>query len=401
MIQSTINLDVFEKEIEAETHHLFSWWARLGEKAEGFVPEVSCDGRFIVGTDQSIILNTRLLWYFSDYARHFQNEKAKNLAQKAADLIQARFYDPEYGGLFWSLSPDFMPRETHKQSYAQAYGIYAFAEYFALTKDEKARAFAYGLFEAVEQHFRDQSFGGYGEALTRTFAPLDDQRLSPKDKNAPKTMNTHLHIMEAYSRLYQVAPSDALKEALTHVTSIFMQHFVDEKAGHLRAFFTQDWQDLSDHVTFGHDIEASWLLIEAAHALNDPALIKQAQKQALMLVEFVVQKGMGADGGIFYKSSLDGLECDTLGEWWGQAEGLVGFLCVHELTKDEAYLEKARLVWDFVQRHHKSDREGEWSWYPSQSGKTDPYLAGAWKCPYHTGRSMSESLTRLSRLKGN
>ncbi|MDC7675577.1 AGE family epimerase/isomerase [Asticcacaulis machinosus] len=392
-------LHILSAELEAEAERLFAWWSKLDGPGESFAAEVDLQGRINPSADHSIILATRLLWYFSAHGRLFESQASTRLAHKAAAIIRSRFWDKEHGGLIWALNPDLSPKTTHKQAYAQAFGAYAFAEYYALTRDAEALSLANHLFNLIERHYRDAEFGGYTEALSARFERIDDQRLSDKDLNAPKSMNTHLHVLEAYTRLHQIAPRPETAEALAHNIDMFLRHIIDDQSGHLRLFFKADWTDLSHHVSFGHDIEASWLLFEAADVLGDDGRLLRVKDAAVRLAELVSCDGISRDGGIYYEAAKDGSSLDMVGEWWGQAEGLVGFLNAFELTGEDRYLGHALAAWRFVATHHKPKGLGEWTWYPAGGGRRDPYLAGAWKCPYHNGRAMMEALHRLDRMK--
>jgi mannobiose 2-epimerase len=388
---------LLQADLEAHAHRLFKWWAAI-ETPAGFHPQIDTTGQPQPEIPQSIILTTRLLWYFSAYGRIFECGEARRLADKALGVLQERFFDPAFGGFVWSVSADDQVTGTHKQAYAQAFGIYALAEHYAATGDSSSLRMARDLFALLENHFRDPQFGGYIEALSRDLRPVEDQRLSDKDLNAPKSMNTHLHVLEAYTRLHQVAPDPSTARALAGILDVFGTKIIDASTGHLRLFFGLDWQSLSSQISFGHDIEASWLLYEAAEALKDTGWLKRMHDVALRLTELTEVEGMGDDGGVYYEADAALRHIDPVGEWWGQAEALVGFLNAYELSKNEAHLLKAWSVWSFVKQRHVGEGQGEWSWYPEGSGRTNPYLAGEWKCPYHNGRALMEGVVRLQRL---
>jgi len=390
-------LSLFEAELAAHAQSLFDWWRSI-ETADGFLPEVDAAGVARPDAGHSIILSTRLLWYFSAYGRIAGNVEALRLADKALKRLRTHFLDETYGGFLWALNADASPSASHKQAYAQAFGIYALAEHYAASGEASSLELARRLFRLLERHYRDAVHGGYIEALSRNFTPVSDQRLSDKDLNAPKSMNTHLHVLEAYARLHQVAPTSETEAALGYVLDLFCNHIVDADTGHLRLFFDMDWRSQSAHVSYGHDIEASWLLWEAAEALGDPVRLAAFRPICLRIAGATGAGGMGRDGGVYYEADAEGGALNAVGEWWGQAEALVGFLNAYELSGDEAHLLRAWSVWSFVKLRHLPEGHGEWSWYPEGSGRTNPYLAGAWKCPYHNGRALMEGVGRLKRL---
>ncbi len=192
-----------------------------------------------------------------------------------------------------------------------------------------------------------------------------------------------------------VAPDATAKAALRRVTELFLARFVDESGRHLKLFFDLDWSDRTRSVSYGHDIEASWLIWEAVEALGDAALTQRARPVVLGLAEATLKEGL-VNGAVAYERGFDG-HLDEDGEWWGQAEGLVGFVNAWQLTGDGAYATAAERLWTRIARDFKSKAGGEWTWYARSSTKPVQPLASLWKCPYHNGRAMLELDRRLSR----
>jgi mannobiose 2-epimerase len=338
---------------------------------------------------KSIILNTRLLWFFSAKA----GPRALPLAKRAADYIFEYFHDPEQGGLYWLLEADGQPVDTRKQAYAQAFAVYAFAEYHHATGDAAALAFARDLQALIEAKYWDVVWGGYIEALDRNWNSPADQRLSDKDIDAPKTMNTHLHVLEAYSRLHAVAPTDETEVALHRILTAFLDRFTAPD-GHLRLFFDMDWNDLTRSVSYGHDIEASWLIWEAAEALGDEALLARARPIVLALAETTRREGLSPVGALAYEKGHDG-HLDSDGEWWQQAEALVGFVNAWQMTGEAGWLKAAERVWAYTKAQYGAAGDSDWTWYAASAPRAKIYKAGMWKCPYHNGRAMIELDRRL------
>ncbi len=380
-------------EARAEGKRLFDWWAEhLVDDRGGFYGEIDADDRPVPAAPKSIILNTRLLWFFSAMAS--SGDRASGLARRAAEYIRTRFYDTDQGGLYWLLTADGEPEETRKQAYAHAFAIYAFAEYYHATGDAAALAFAHDLQALIEAKYWDAAAGGYIEALDREWNTPADQRLSDKDIDAPKTMNTHLHVLEAYTRLHVVAPTEATRAALRRILTVFIDRFTGTD-GHLRLFFDMDWNDLTRSVSYGHDIEASWLIWEAAKALCEEALLTRARKAVLALAEMARDEGMSATGSFIYEKSFDG-RIDPDGEWWEQAEALVGFVNAWQMTGEANWLDVAKQVWAYTKTQYGAGGATEWTWYAASAPKDKIYKAGQWKCPYHNGRAMIELDHRLA-----
>lgn len=381
-----------------ELLRIFAWWAKHAVDAAGggFYGEVDADGRPVAGAGKGVVLNARLLWFFSAVAQRLGREDALALAHRAFDYLVAHFVDPIHGGVCWSVDARGRVADGRKQAYAQAFAVYALAEYHAATRDPQALRLAMDVRDRIERRFRDDDRGGYVEAMSRGWGALADPRLSERDLDCPKTMNTHLHILEAYTRLHQVAPDAGTRTTLRRALQVFLDRFVDRAGRHLRLFFEMDWTDRTHSISFGHDIEASWLIREAAETLGDADLLRQARPVVLGLAEATLDEGVLPDGGVAYERDFDG-RLDADGEWWGQAEGLVGFINAWQLTGDDAYVVAADRLWARIARDFTGAGDTEWTWYAAGSPRLPLPLAGLWKCPYHNGRAMLELMRRLGR----
>jgi mannobiose 2-epimerase len=387
----------------AEALGIFDWWANHAPDIVngGFYGEVDEHGTPVLEADKGAVLNARLLWFFSAIAQRYDRSDALALARRAHDYMLSHFVDMRHGGVYWSVDYRGRVRDARKQAYAQAFCIYALAEYHLASRDHAALDLARWLQGKIERIFWDEAAGGYIEALDGDWRPIGDQRLSDKDLDAPKTMNTHLHVLEAYTRLHQVAPDPATGAALRRATLVFLDRFIGPKGGkddHLRLFFDMDWTDRTVAVSFGHDIEASWLLQEAVEALGDPALIARARPHVLALARVTLAQGVLAHGGIAYERGFDG-HLDPDGEWWGQAEGLVGFVNAFRMTGEAAYAEAAQNLWTRIRTAYGAAQGGEWTWYAQGAARPPQALASLWKCPYHNGRAMLELDQRLKNIK--
>jgi mannobiose 2-epimerase len=294
--------------------------------------------------------------------------------------------------------------QGRKQTYGQAFGIYALAEYFRATGVQEAFDRADRLFEDIEAHAFDPVSGGYWEARGRGWKPIDDIRLSDIDLNAPFSMNTHLHLLEAYTGLVRASGTPRHRDRLRAVLKIMLDRIIDAETGRLILFQDEHWRPMSDVVSYGHEIEASWLLCEAADTLADDALSVRARAAALRLADGVLARGYDtADGGILYELSPDG-HLNTDKEWWVQAEGVVGLLNAYELSGRSEFLDAALRTWDFIDAHIIDRVVGEWRTRVTREGEPIPGFARVdfWKCPYHNARAMLEiaERTRILRAQG-
>jgi mannobiose 2-epimerase len=306
------------------------------------------------------------------------------MANRAKDYILTNFFDHEFGGTYWTLSFDGKPVDTKKQIYSQAFFIYAFSEHYRATGDSSSLQTAIELFRIIEKHSFDPKLNGYFEAYSCDWKLLEDLRLSAKDANEKKTMNTHLHILEAYTNLYRIWKNDELAKQLHNLISIFLEKIINPETNHLDLFFDENW-----------NIEASWLIDEAAQVLGDHVLLAEAQKTCIGIAQAVIE-GLQPDGSIVYEKDNATGHLDKDRHWWVQAEGVVGFINAYELTGNEEWLQRALNCWKYISEN-LVDRTGkEWFWSISDDGianrKEDK--AGFWKCPYHNSRMCLEVMIR-------
>ena len=344
------------------------------------------------------IMTSRILWTFSNAFRLFRREEYKTMAMQAKSLIINNFYDVEQGGIYWSINPDGTPLDTKKQIYAIAFCIYGLAEWNRASGDEEALELAKKLYRDIEKHSFDTCKNGYFEAFTREWGEIQDMRLSDKDANESKTMNTHLHVLEAYTGLYRVWKDGGLAAQLKNLIGIFLDRILGADA-HLRLFFDDDWNCGYKIYSYGHDIEASWLLHEAALVLGDEATIGKVEKEVPRIAA-AAGEGFTAKGGMIYEKDNATGHIDGDRHSWVQAETVVGYFNLWQLTGEPSGLENSIECWEFI-RNNLIDREnGEWFWSIRQDGtvnRTDD-KAGFWKCPYHNGRMCMEIIERTASM---
>lgn len=395
-----MDIKSMRKEMEAELvdNILPFWMNRMKDEVNGgFYGRITGTGILMPEAEKGAILNARILWTFSAAYRLLGNEEYLTTATRAKRIIIDRFYDKEFGGIYWSLDYKGNPLDTKKQIYAIGFAIYGLSEYHRATGDKEALEYAIRLFEDIERYSFDSVKNGYCEALTRGWSELADMRLSDKDENECKTMNTHLHILEPYTNLYRVWKNDSLKSQLCNLIEIFIDKILNAETGHLELFFDEDWNSKYRIVSYGHDIEASWLIHEAALVLGDEALLEKVEP----LVEFIAaaaDEGLAPDGAMAYETFLTKQRTDTDRHWWVQAENIVGYSNLYQHFDDEVALQKAFRCWEFIKKNLIDNRNGEWYWSIHADGtvNTDDDKAGFWKCPYHNGRMCMEIMERFS-----
>jgi mannobiose 2-epimerase len=396
------SLDALRSAMRAElTQRILPFWMERAHDRHrggtiGFIDE---DGHADLAAPKGIILHARVLWTYSAAFRALGDDTYRIAADQSAVHLAAHFVDPTYGGVFWMLDAEGRPIDERKHVYAQAFAIYALAEHYQATGDDYSLRMALAIHRLVEAHAHDTVFGGYEEAFARDWTLLDDVRLSDQDLKERKSMNTHLHLLEAYTTLYVVWPDARLSTRLRELVELVLERIIAPERDRVINFFTADWQPRSSKTSFGHDIETSWLLVEAADALGDEELLTRARDAAQHLAASVLANGVDTEfGGIFYES--DGRTFDTDKEWWPQAEAIVGFLAAYQQSTDESFLRAALDTWRFVDRHMLHRDGGEWRRRVSRSGEQSRggEKVGPWKCPYHNARACLEVMSRVDAL---
>jgi mannobiose 2-epimerase len=346
---------------------------------------------------KGLIVNARILWAFSAAHRVRPQPVYREMAERAFDFVMNKFWDAQHGGAFWRLDDSGKVLDDAKKIYGHAFYIYALAEFHRAFGSHAALDRTKELFELIERHAHDAKFGGYVEVCRRDWSEGGpDARLSDKDMNEKKSMNNHLHVLEAYTNLHRVWPDARVAARLRELIDIFLARILDARTKHLHHFFDEQWNVRSDTYTFGHDIEASWLLCEAAEELHDAKLLQRIQPVAVQMADVVFNEALGADGALGYEGK-DGKIVDPGRECWPQAEALVGFLNAFDISRDEKFLAAALRVWNFIQQNLVDRVHGEWFWRINPDGQPDQKLpkVSEWKGPYHASRACLETLRRL------
>lgn len=373
------------------------WCTQMYDRQQGgFYGSMSHTGKVNHKASKGAVLNYRILWSLSAAAKLPQLEWCKPYAKDVYDYTNSNFWDSAFGGVFWSLDYKGNKFDAKKQIYAQAFAIYGYCAYYNLTGDAGSLVRAKELFEFIEKYSYDAGCSGYFEAFGEHWQIIDDLRLSEKDANEKKTMNTHLHLLEAYTALYLLWPDKVLGERIKSLIIIFNDYIIDKDTGHLGLFFDEHWNRRDSLVSFGHDIEASWLLLEAAEAINDSFLVDLVKGSLQQMVD-ASMRGLDLDGALWYEWDFEAKHMVYEKHWWPQAEALVGFCNAWKCTGDRKYYDALINCLRFIQLHLVDDHFKEWKWgvlrdYTTMSNQD---LAGFWKCPYHNTRAFLELLKRL------
>ena len=394
----------YRTRIEQELrHNILPFWiervARPGET--GFLGSLTNDLQVDDRTERGALLTTRILWTYAAADHAYGDREYRAMADRAYDDLESHFADSKHGGYIWAIGPDGSPQGDRKQVYGQAFAIYALSEYHRATGLKRPLQQAIATYRLLEEHARDREAGGYGEAYGRTWAQIADVRLSAVDLNSPKSQNTMLHVMEAYTNLLAVWPDPELRQSLHDLVEVMLSRIINPQTHHLGLFFSRDWALESDRISFGHDIEAAWLLCAAAEQIGNPALLARVRAEAMQIAAVTRSEGMDGDGGLFNEGSPQGIS-NTNKEWWPQAEAVVGFLNATEISGDLSYLDTTLRSWDFIEAHIIDHQHGEWFRGVTRDHQvlTGEMKVSFWKCPYHNGRACLEAVRRLDRIIG-
>ena len=395
-------LKTFKEECLKECDNILNWWEKntLDEENGGFIGQIDFDMTKHPEADKALVLNTRILLTYSAAYRFFKKPEYLKLADRAYNYVVEKFYDPKNVGVYWMVDKTGKPLNTRNQIFGLAFAAAVLAEYYRATEKKEALDIAMKLFDSIEKHSLDPKYNGYLDAFSQDWAVLQDMRLSPTDKNEPKTMNTHLHILIGYACLYRVHKDERVGKALKNLIELFFDKIIDTERGALNLFFDVDWTHKSDNDSYGHDMETSWLLWDAVNVLGDEEIIKKARPIVIKMVEHSLKCGYDKDGGLML-GGKDEKVSDPNKCWWGQTETVIALLNAYQMTKEEKYLDDALLTWDFCKKYLIDHKDGEWHGKVSKDDHTpftDEVKAGAWKCPYHNSRMCMEVAERVDAI---
>jgi len=396
-----LDLHQFRSEVEHEVRHdiLPFHIEKLTDRENGgFYGYISNTLEVRKDAPRSLVQNSRLLWTYAQASRVLKEPAYLDTAGWAYRYLLDHFWDGEVGGLFWLLDYRGQPLEAIKMTYGQAFGIYSLAEYYLATGQPGSLDRAVELYRLLEKYTYDSRYRGYYEGCNRDWSPGGALRLGADDLDANKSMNAHLHILEAYTVLLRAWDDDGLRDKLRELILVTVEHIVDPASGHFKLFFDETWRSKSNQISYGHDIEGSWLLVEAAEVLGDDELLLRIKDVALKMAQATYDEGVDADGGVYNEGDPAGITHPDK-DWWPQAEAVVGFLNAYQLSRQPHFLEASLRSWEFIKKYIIDHEYGEWFWGVTKSGvPLDREKAGPWKSSYHNSRACFEVMRRLATL---
>jgi cellobiose epimerase len=394
-------LHVYREQLLTEWKAILRYWMQhtVDEANGGFLGAVDNQNQPVPDAAKGLVMHSRILWAFSAAYNFFKDSAYLTAAKKAFDYICQHFSDREHGGMYWSVDAAGNRLDGKKQVYGQAFCIYGMSEYYKACGDAGALKISIELFQLIEQYSYDTVQGGYLEAFTREWQVMDDLRLSEKDANEKKTMNTHLHVIEGYVNLYRVWKDARLCERIEGLLELFDKYIIDKQTGHLHLFFDEQWNNKETLISYGHDIEAAWLLQECAEAVDNRKYIEQYRRLAIFITD-AAARGLDADGGLWYEYFAGTGYLVKEKHSWPQAEAMIGFMNAYELSAEDTYLRHSLNSWAFVQHYLLDTVHGEWFWgvkedYSIMEGQDK---AGFWKCPYHNSRACMQIISRIDKM---
>jgi mannobiose 2-epimerase len=396
-----IDLHCFRSEVEHEVRHNilpFHMEKLIDRENGGFYGYLSNTLEVRKDAPRSLVQNSRLLWTYAQAYRVLKEPAHLDMADRAYRYLLDRFWDGEAGGLFWLLDYRGQPLEAVKMTYGQAFGIYSLAEYYLATGQSASLDKAIEIYRLLEKYAYDSRYQGYYEGCKRDWSPGGALRLGDGDLEAPKSMNAHLHVLEAYTNLLRAWDDAGLRAKLREIVRVTVEHIVDPTSGHFKLFFDERWHSKSNQISYGHDIEGSWLLVEAAGVLGDGELFPRMKDVALKMAQATYDEGVDADGGVYDEGDPTGITHSNK-DWWPQAEAMVGFLNAYQLSRQPHFLDASLRSWEFIKKCIVDHEHGEWFWGVTRAGvPLDQEKAGPWKSSYHNSRACFEVMRRLDTL---
>ena len=381
--------------------NLLPFWKKYSvdpnDPNEGFYGAIAIDGTGKDSAQKHNVLFARYLWTYSSAYRIFGDQEALQLAHRAYKYLSNYFWDKENGGVFWVLNSDGTVADSSKMSYGLSFAMYAFSEYYRITQNEESLEKAKQIFKLLEEHAYDKENGGYLEAFSADWQWREGKGMAARQA---KSMNTHLHLLEAYTNLYRVWPDPEVKKQMEGMIDMFWKHILNTQTHHQELYFAKDWTVSGRYDSYGHDIEFSWLFDEAGKVLGDTAMIRRIQEESVKIAAVQLAEGMNAEGAMIYEKEGENNYRKNI-QWWVEAEAVVGYLNAYEISKDKKFLDAAVGVWNYIKKYIVDKQYG--GWYPNllEDGTPRPndIKGDGWTCPYHNGRMGFEVYERLHTLE--
>lgn len=375
------------------TKRIIPFWNSLRDDENGgFYGFMGNDLKVDKKADKGVILNSRILWFYSSAFKALGDRVLLDNAKHAYEFLRDHCYDKKHGGVYYMMTFDGKPSDDMKHTYNQAFAIYALSAYYIASGDKEALALAYELFNTIETKTLDEF--GYVEAFSREWEPAKNDVLSENGIDASKTMNNVLHLIEAYTVLFEADGNEKVRKRLMFLLGLTKNKIFDSKNNKLLVFFDKEWNVLGDIHSYGHDIEATWLIDRACEVIADRELEAEWRNINLRIAENIYNIAF-VDGAL--NNERDGDKIDDKRVWWVQAETVVGFTNAYMQSGNKKYLKVAEETMNWIKTYQTDSRENsEWWGEVEHNGKPMKTvdMVNPWKCPYHNGRMCLEIMSR-------
>jgi cellobiose epimerase len=393
--QGIFSQQAFRSQLKA----ILAFWQKHAPDTQngGFIGAADRSGHPDYSAPKGLVIHARILWTFARALATAPSSASRAsytaTCECALAYIIQYFWDHTHGGLYWSLHPNGTAAETRKLMYGHSFCLYAASEYARVTGSKPALKLAQDTFSTIITKAYDPTHGGYIEAYAQDWSQITDYILCQGDSR--KSMNTHLHLLESFANLYRIDKSEAVRYHLQHCLNVMLQYIIGPGKQRMALFFTETWQPRSTAISYGHDIEAAWLLYEAAHILGHQPTLTQVKQLSIQMAHAAAE-GLQHDHGMIYEFDPPTAHTNHNRDWWVQAEAMVGFMNAYTLSGQPHFLQKAKNSWAFINNHLIDSQYGEWytSVTPSHQ-PTNTNKITLWKCPYHNARACMEMIARL------
>ncbi|MDD4112033.1 MAG: AGE family epimerase/isomerase [Herbinix sp.] len=380
-------------------NHLLPYWMGLkDDRHGGFYGEMGYDGKVKYTSVKGCIYHSRILWFFSNACLTLKNKDYLIYADHAYDFLKNKLYDRKYGGVYWTVSYDGYPEDDDKHTYNQAFAIYGLASYYDASGNKEALALAFDLYDKIESFCKDEE--GYLEGFDRRFIPKSNDKLSENGIIADRTMNTLLHLLEAYTELYRVSHEDKVASCIRKMLDVLAAKVYNPALRRLDVFFDLNWKSIIDLHSYGHDIEASWLIDRTCEVLDEDDYTRKISVITKDLADHIHSVALDNASSVY--NECENGTVDRKKVWWVQAEAILGFVNGYQKNPSRIdYLRTAARIWDYIKQYIIDPREGS-EWFNELHEDGTPInsmeIAGPWKGPYHNGRMCFELINRKVEL---
>jgi mannobiose 2-epimerase len=388
-------LDFAKKDLD----NVLNWWATKtpDEENGGFYGVVRGDNAVEADAEKFLVLNARLLWTFSAAYAFTKNDRHKLQADRAYDYLTRCFHDKKYGGFYTYVNHKGKPANDRKFTYGNAFAVYGLAEYARIFNNHQAKLLAQETVTCLDTHMWDTQHKGYFEVASRDWEYMPNVLMIQYEPESQKTMNTHLHILEAYANLLRIDDSPTLRHRVRTLLYLFLNKIINNDNWHFNFFQKRDWTLTNPDYSLGHDIEGSWLLYEAAEILGEPEALADTRRVCVNMARAVYDIGRRPEGGIYTEYHVNERSYSEEISWWEQNEGVVGFLNAYQLTGEQKFLTASLAALNFIEKHFIDKENGGWYAFlrPDLQPDATRHKCSPYICPYHNARMSMEIIRRL------